>query len=69
MKTGRYGVESIAIWCPACYEFTDNPLDGSQQFTELDYDKIPRVLECGYCGEKFLKPDYPKQREQWLTRA
>lgn len=62
MKTARYGVESISIMCPECFEYLSAG-DGSQQFTEYDVDRLKRVLECPACGEKFLKPKYPEQRK------
>lgn len=62
MKTARYGVESISIWCPECFEFQDDPKHGTQQFTEQDVKELPAVMECGYCGAKFHKPIYPMQR-------
>jgi hypothetical protein len=68
MKIGRYGVESISIWCPECFEFAAAP-DGSLQFIEADYLTVPAVMECGYCGEKFKRPNYPMQRDNVRTRA
>lgn len=63
MKTARYGVESISVWCPECHEFQGNR-DGSQQFTETDVERLPAVMECQSCGAKFRKPVYPTQRRQ-----
>lgn len=61
MKTARYGVEAISIWCPNCFDFFEAP-DGSLQFTEEDVKKLSPVMVCAYCGERFRKPVYPQQR-------
>jgi hypothetical protein len=61
MKTARYGVETISIWCPNCFDFFAAP-DGSLQFAEEDVEKLPPVMECAYCGGRFRKPVYPQQR-------
>jgi DNA-directed RNA polymerase subunit RPC12/RpoP len=62
MKTGRYGIESIAIWCPNCGEIVDDPRCGSQFFTKDEYDIGGGVAQCRHCQEWFRKPKWPKQR-------
>ena len=66
MKTARYGVESISIWCPECFAIQDNEDTdtGSQQFLETEVERLPAVMECQYCDVRFRKPKYPVQRRQ-----
>jgi len=64
MKTARYGVESIVLWCPYCFEILDDPGHGSQVVIETDMDSLPSVLDCPYCEERFKKPAWPAQRAE-----
>lgn len=68
MKTATTTPAAVYVNCPHCGESVDEPMSGSQMWTEYDMPKPGTVMTCYACGERFKAPAFPKARRAVTTR-